>query len=84
MLTSSEVHYTPTELQIIKLLLMSFSRKKIADIRAISVETVNSHLKHMMMKTDREGIEDLIIFLLTHGFTVNDLQTEVTYKGVIL
>ncbi|MEP7170911.1 MAG: LuxR C-terminal-related transcriptional regulator [Bacteroidota bacterium] len=80
MQTTEEVHYTPRELQIIKLLLLRYYRKKIGTELHIVSGTVDNHIKHLYKKTNSHNIAELIIFILTHDFAINSEGTIVTYK----
>ena len=82
--SAAAIYYTPRELEIIKLLLLSFSRKKMADVLSISPDTVKTHFNHLFLKTNWHCIEDLIIHLLSTDFTVNPERTEVRYCGNLL
>ena len=79
-----KIHYTERELQIIKLILLCTHRKIIVDKLGISVETLKTHIKHILLKTNRHSVPDLIIFLLTSDFSVNTERTEVRYEGIPL
>jgi DNA-binding NarL/FixJ family response regulator len=76
-----QIHYTPRELQIIKLLLMGVPRKRIAGVLGITEDTVNIHIKHILLKTNWHSMTDLVIYFLSHDFCVNDDRTIVTYMG---
>ena len=47
---SEEINFTKQELQIIRLLLKSYSQKMIAGELDISIETVRTHMKHIRAK----------------------------------
>lgn len=79
-----DVHYTPRELQVIKLLLLRKNRKTIAGILIMSAGTVDNHIKHLFLKADCHSIEELLVYLFSHGFAVNREMTEVTFKGVVI
>lgn len=77
-------HYTPRELEIIKCILMGYTHKEIVNIFGFSAETLKSHIKNLMNKTNRHWETDLAVYFLTHGFTVNADQTIVTFNGRII
>jgi DNA-binding CsgD family transcriptional regulator len=77
--TLTDVHYTPREFDVIKHLLLRVTRKKIAGKLALSNGTVDNHIKHLFLKTDSHSIEGLVIYLLSHDFSVNREMTEVRF-----
>lgn len=80
----TEVHYTPREFDVIKLILLRNDRRDIAFNLDIGDGTVDNHIKHLYLKTDSHSIEDLVIYLLSHGFAVNREMTEVSYNGKVI
>lgn len=81
--TQEEVHYTPREMQVIKLLLLKNYRKQIGIAMHIATGTVCNYIKHLYEKTETHSISELILYLLTHGFAI-DKEGKVTYKGNVL
>jgi DNA-binding NarL/FixJ family response regulator len=81
--TQNEVHFTPREMEIIKLLLKRNYRKQIGKELNIATGTVSNHIKHLYEKTETHCISELILYLLDNNFAV-DKDGNVTYKGTIL
>jgi DNA-binding NarL/FixJ family response regulator len=79
-----KVHYTDRELQIIKLILLCTNRKLIVDKLGMKTDTLKTHIKNILLKTNRHSIADLIVFLLTSDFSINADRTEVRYEGNLL
>jgi DNA-binding NarL/FixJ family response regulator len=81
---TTRIHYTSRELEIIKMILLTDSRKFIAESLGISVETVNAHIRNILKKTSWHSVTELIVFLLTSDFSLNPDRTEVLYLGRVI
>jgi DNA-binding CsgD family transcriptional regulator len=79
--TEAGIHFTPREMEVIRLLLLRQYRKKIGIELHITSGTVDNHIKHMFSKTSCHSMGELIIYLLLHGFAVNKEETVVTFNG---
>jgi DNA-binding CsgD family transcriptional regulator len=76
-----QIHYTPRELQVIKLILMNINRKRMEGVLGIAKDTLKTHFKSIHLKTNEHSNSGLILFLITHDFSVNAERTIVTYMG---
>jgi DNA-binding CsgD family transcriptional regulator len=78
----TSINYTPREIDVIRLLLLGNYRKMISAILVIAPGTLDNLIKRLYMKLDCHSIEELLIYLLSHGFAVNAERTVVTYMGI--
>jgi DNA-binding NarL/FixJ family response regulator len=78
---SPTIHYTPREIAIIRLLLLGNFRKMIGSILNLSSGYVNNRIKQLYEKIDCHSMEELLIYLLSNGFSVNRERTTVTFHG---
>jgi DNA-binding CsgD family transcriptional regulator len=65
--THDNFDLTRRELQIINLICKGLTNKEIADHLFISVNTVQTHRKSIMKKTQTKGIADLALFAFSRG-----------------
>ena len=84
MKTELEIHFTPRELEIIKLILLRCIRREIAFHLDIADGTVDGHIKHLYLKTGTHSVIELTFFLLDNGFSVDRDTMTVTYNGRII
>ncbi len=65
---SGESPFTERELEILKLLCHSYSRKEIADEMNIAEGTVKRHIENMRTKADCKSVMELVIFVIGNGY----------------
>jgi DNA-binding NarL/FixJ family response regulator len=71
---SEEIKFTSQELNIIRLLLKSYSLKMIAGEFNVSIETIRSHMKHIHTKLGAHSILQVINWAHRSGlFNENDM-----------
>ncbi|MEI8084918.1 MAG: response regulator transcription factor [Paludibacter sp.] len=58
---------TPTELELVHLLTQGKSAKEIAEIRSISLHTINTHRKNIFRKLAVNNLQELIKYALKNG-----------------
>jgi DNA-binding CsgD family transcriptional regulator len=58
---------TPTELELVHLLTQGKSAKEIAEIRSISLHTINTHRKNIFRKVGVNNLQELIKYALKNG-----------------
>ncbi len=63
---------TKQELEILRLLCQSYSREEIADELFISKETLKTHIRNMLSKTDCKSVLELIVYVTTNGWIRGD------------
>jgi len=57
---------TERETQVLRLLLMDRSRSRIAQMLALSENTVGTHVQHIYQKFGVHGLQELLDFVITH------------------
>ena len=79
--TTSEIHFTPREMEIIKLLLLDTKRREIAFNLDMCDGTLGNRIQTLFIKTGQHNMAGFILYVLTHGFEVNTATKTVTYNG---
>ncbi len=65
---SGEAPFTERELEIMRLLCHSYSRKEIAEAMHIAEGTVKRHLENMLMKSGCKSSLELVVFVVGNGW----------------
>jgi DNA-binding CsgD family transcriptional regulator len=61
------VPFSYREFEIIKLIASGLSSEKIAEMKFLSIHTVNTHRKNILFKAGKETMGELIIDLIEQG-----------------
>ncbi|MBU6324344.1 MAG: response regulator transcription factor [Bacteroidetes bacterium] len=59
---------TPRETQVLRALALGYSTKDISDYLNISISTVDSHRKNLLLKTDCRNVAELILWGVESGY----------------
>ncbi len=65
---SGESPFTERELEVLRLLCQSYSRKEIADEMGIAIGTVKRHLENMLLKSGSKNAMDLVVYVIGNGW----------------
>ena len=69
---TTNINFTPKEVEILKLVAKEKSKKQVAGILKISLKTLDSHLKNIYLKTNRHSYAELTAFCFVHGYHLPD------------
>ncbi len=65
---SGESPFTERELELLRLLCHSYTRKEIADEMGIATGTVKRHLENMLIKSDCKNAMELVVYVIGNGW----------------
>ncbi len=65
---SGESPFTDRELEVLRLLCQSFSRKEIADEMGIALGTVKRHMENMLLKSGCKNAMELVVHVVGNGW----------------
>lgn len=57
---------TKREIEVVQLIAKGKDRKKIADELDVSIHTVDSHIRHIHLKTDTHSLSEIVIWSLSN------------------
>ena len=63
----NEYNLTPRELEVINLISLGYSNKRVADALSISILTVQTHRKRIIKKVKCKGTAELTNFAFSRG-----------------
>ncbi|MDO4685344.1 MAG: response regulator transcription factor [Corynebacterium sp.] len=58
---------TPREVEVLRLMAMGYSNHEIAEIHVVSIATVKTHVRHILMKLDARDRVHAVLFAYRHG-----------------
>lgn len=64
---NEKTEVTPRELEVIKLYAKGYNGKQIADLLNISLRTIESHKKNLMVKTNSKNFISVIVYAFLHN-----------------
>ncbi len=65
---NGEAPFTERELEVLKLLCHSYSRKEIAETMSIAEGTVKRHIENMLLKSDCKNTMELVVYVVGNGW----------------
>ncbi len=65
---TGESPFTERELELLRLLCRSYSRKEIADEMGIAMGTVKRHMENMLLKSGCKSAMELVVFVIGNGY----------------
>ncbi len=63
-----EAPFTERELEVLRLLCHSYSRKEIADEMKIAEGTVKRHIENMLLKSETKSTMELVVYVVGNGW----------------
>ncbi len=60
--------FTERELEVLRLLCQSYSRKEIADEMGIAIGTVKRHMENMLLKSGCKSAMELVVYVIGNGW----------------
>lgn len=68
--TSTAVHFTSSELEVMRLICEQYASKEIAELTQLTVKTVETYRSHILEKTGAKNVAGIVIYAMTHGYYV--------------